>query len=323
MKELTLQILPWIFFLLLFILCLVIVLLLVVLFVPIRYHIHGEVKEKIPNVKGRARWLLGIGKVDFSYDESFLLQVKVLGKSLYQYPKTNKENLDKEKTKEDGPKDCPKPSNPVFPLQEKPRDKDKDVPLEIVSAEEIFTEDVLKESQRGDHSPFEHRKKGRKKKRKEKKTLQQRIEEISQGVYKNLGKVQNVKEKIKYYLELLQRPELKITLQRAQSKLGKILAALLPKKWQITGVFGMEDPSLTGQITGILAFIYPYTRNHVKLYPDFEKETVQADFFFRGKLRTVTLLYQCISFLLNKDCMQAMKLLFKKENKKKKKKQEA
>ncbi len=309
MEISVLQILQWLLLLFAIILALGLILLLLILLVPVRYQIFGQAEKKKPVVKGRIRWFLGLLKVDFSLEEELKIKGSLLGKIFYQYDKNRiKKEESFGKKEEENP-----PSNEVFHYSKA---------VETAEEERIRGNNSLEDNKiNSQELKKEKPSKGKTKKRKrEKKTWEERKLFFFQSVKEKCSKIENVKDKIKYYAALLEQKEVKTAFFQAKKKIGIILKALLPGKWNITGEVGLKDPSLTGEMVGILAMLYPYTRSHITISPNFEEEKLELSFYFKGKLRAITILYQGLSFLLNKDCMRTVNLLLKKDHRKKNRK---
>lgn len=173
-----------------------------------------------------------------------------------------------------------------------------------------------------------------KEKVKQKKSLSEKIEDIKlkiQGILQKIkdiiSKIKEGKLKLEHYLELWNRNETQITFGRAKTKWGRMLKAVLPRKWKLTGEIGFKDPCTTGQIMGVLGAMYPVFGNRVQVVPNFEEEIISVEGNVKGHIRLGNLLYQVVSLLLNRHCFKFIKMIFdefgsKKNTKKSKKKKE-
>ena len=165
-----------------------------------------------------------------------------------------------------------------------------------------------------------------------KKSLSEKIEDIKSKIQDMLrkikdfiAKIQDGKLKVEHYLELWNKEETQITFDRAKNKLGRMIKALLPQKWKVTGEIGFNDPCATGQLMGALGAMYPILGNKVQIVPDFEEQVINLEGNLKGHIRLGNLLYQLVSLLLNRYCFKFIKLIFDElgSSKKGKKKQEA
>jgi hypothetical protein len=99
--------------------------------------------------------------------------------------------------------------------------------------------------------------------------------------------------------------------------LKKILRQLKPKHLQLKGVYGFEDPSLTGMTAGFiytLQAIVPQSR--IELRPCFTDAVLELEAEANGKIRVGKLAYDTARFLLKPDIR---KKIFKKSKKVKQK----
>ena len=159
------------------------------------------------------------------------------------------------------------------------------------------------------------------------------LKDITEGVktsisdiikkFRNIWKkIQDGKLKVEHYLELWNRKETQITFQRAKRKFGKVLKALLPKKWKLVGNVGFQDPATTGKIMGAVGAMYPILENNVLIVPDFENEVIELEGKIKGHVRLGNLTYQLISLLLNPHCFKFIKIVFDELGGSKKRKKE-
>ena len=152
---------------------------------------------------------------------------------------------------------------------------------------------------------------------KEKKSFSEKIKDIKlkvQGILQKIkdiiSKIQEGKLKAEHYLELWNRKETQITFSRAKTKLGRMIKALLPRKWKLTGEIGLKDPCTTGQLMGALGAMYPILGNRVQIVPDFEAEVINIEGSVKGHIRLGNLLYQIVSLVLNRHCFKFIKMIF-------------
>ena len=148
-----------------------------------------------------------------------------------------------------------------------------------------------------------------------------KIQDIVQKLKDILKKIQEGKLKAEHYLELWNRKETQVTFQRAKKKLVKVIKAVLPRKWNVNGEIGFEDPATTGKIMGAFGAMYPIVGNRVQMIPDFENEVLEVEGKVKGHVRLGNLMYQLVSLLLNRHCFKFIKLVFDELGGSKKKKQ--
>lgn len=140
--------------------------------------------------------------------------------------------------------------------------------------------------------------------------LKTKIQDVWEKIKNIINKIEEGKLKVEHYLELWNRKETQVTFQRAKVKLGKIIKAVLPRKWLVTGEVGFADPSTTGQFMGALGAMYPMLGNKVRIVPDFENQVMNIEGNVKGHIRLANLVYQIVSLVLNRQCFKFIKLVF-------------
>ena len=356
MQVVLLQILLWILRIILFLLLLMLVLIAIVMIVPIRYQVEGDFHEKKPGMRGKITWFFYLIYMKFSYEEEFHIVVRVLGIKVYD---SLKESKAFKKNKIVSEKSVENTSNSDITKEEVLENSDTNIDfpeVEVCNTEEdkkqvitSNTEDelavwereveALEKEEAELASRIIHEQKtsedniGRKKttsrNNKNKKSLEEKIEDVKTKIVNVVEKVkeiwekiQNGKLKVEHYLELWNRKETQITFQRAKRKFGKVIKAILPRKWNIDGNIGFEDPSTTGKLLGALGAMYPILGNHIRMIPDFENEVLEIEGKAKGHIRLGNLTYQLVSLLLNRHCFKFIKLIFDELGGSKKKKKE-
>ncbi len=85
----------------------------------------------------------------------------------------------------------------------------------------------------------------------------------------------------------------------------KILKHVLPRKLDVKGEFGLDDPATMGKIMEVYAFLYAFWGDHFELYTDFEREHIDVKGRIKGHLVPIYLVHQvlcmAIALLLQKD----------------------
>ena len=332
MQVVLLQILQWVLRIILFLLLLLVVLVAVVMIVPIRYQAEGEFIEKKPGIQGKLTWFFYLIHMKFAYEEEFHIVVRLLGFKLYD--SCNAETKSKRVKKDNV-------------LSNEAADVEDDVSLDV-NEEEYDLESLEKEMAAEDEAEAELAKSvihdNQSKSSLEnglnqedgadnntsddKKDLFDKLEEITlklQGVIQKIQdiikKIQDGKLKAEHYIELWNKKETQVTFQRAKKKMGKVIKAILPRKWEVVGDVGFSNPATTGQFMGVLGAMYPILGNRVKIVPDFEGEVIEVKGKVKGHIRLGNLMYQLISLLLNRHCFKFIKLIFDELSGSKKKKE--
>lgn len=89
-----------------------------------------------------------------------------------------------------------------------------------------------------------------------------------------------------------------------------IINIVKPKYFKISGVYGFEDPSLTGMLLGIISIIkgaVPKARIYVE--PDFEEELINIEAEINGDIKVWVICYRTLKLIIKKE---VRKFLFKK-----------
>ena len=153
-------------------------------------------------------------------------------------------------------------------------------------------------------------------------SIKNKVQDIIQKIKDIISKIQDGKLKVEHYIELWNREETQTTFNRAKKKFGRMIKAILPRKWKLTGEIGFSNPATTGQLMGALGAMYPILGNKVQVVPNFENEVMNIEGSVKGHIRLGNLLYQVVSLLLNRHCFKFIKLIFDELNSSKKSKKE-
>lgn len=323
MGIVLLHVLQWILRIILFLLLLLLILSVIILLVPIRYQAKGEYLEKKPKVNGKVTWFFYLVYMSFAYESDFCMQVRVLGFKIFD---TEKEKQKKktgnqeeyvediaveEKTEEIKIEDHFSKNEADIQNQE----VEKEAVVENAGASSL---EQLEQRQRSSSEKnFYESEFKEETKEKEKVTLREKITSIKLKIVEIIEKIKDViskiregKLKIEHYLELWNRRSTQITFQRAKKKLGKMITAILPRKWKLEGSLGFDNPCTTGQLMGVLGAMYPLFGNRVQIIPDFENEIIELQGNIKGHIRLGNLVYQLVSLLLNPHCFKFIKMIF-------------
>lgn len=89
-----------------------------------------------------------------------------------------------------------------------------------------------------------------------------------------------------------------------------IINIVKPKHFKISGVYGFEDPSLTGMLLGIISIIKgAVPKAQIYVDPDFEEELMNIDAEIYGDIKVFVICYRTLKLILKKE---VRKFLFKK-----------
>lgn len=266
------------------------VLLTVVLFVPVRYRIQGEVKEKETQIHIRASWLCHVISFLGDYvDGTFDYILKIFG--------VRKEfgGSDEETSSEVEEQD------------------DETVETEIsTKAEEIpqeTAEGVAEAGEAGKPGKSTDRISGKKsKKRSFCSKIASKLKKIRETVKKIWDFIVHLPQKFDKIKEVVTDAGNKNALSLTWRELRYLLRHFKFRKIHTDLEFSAGDPALTGQILGGIAVIPAFYRYDMHIYPDFASDTfyVRGTFDIKGRIRLIHLLCSVIRLLKEKDVRRVL-----------------
>lgn len=266
------------------------VLLTVVLFVPVRYRIQGEVKEKETQIHIRASWLCHVISFLGDYvDGTFDYILKIFG--------VRKEfgGSDEETSSEVEEQD------------------DETVETEIsTKAEEIpqeIAEGVAEAGEAGKPGKSTERISGKKsKKRSFCSKISSKLKKIRETVKKIWDFIVHLPQKFDKIKEVVTDAGNKNALSLTWRELRYLLRHFKFRKIHTDLEFSAGDPALTGKILGGIAVIPAFYRYDMHIYPDFASDTfyVRGTFDIKGRIRLIHLLCSVIRLLKEKDVRRVL-----------------
>lgn len=327
---------------LLSILGLLLFLIMIVLFVPVRYKADGAFCDNNPDVNAKVSWLLHIVSVSFSLNAEEKLCIRIFGfklksKKHSDYGKTP-QNVREKKTKENRIKKNKKTESDVsadYGYEAENAAVISDIQnfdfidtanLDVMSEDELIellqsetvkekrsdgaalnecngqnTEqgnNTYTESDDGKDTGGENNKTGKNKKIKKSKPEKK----------KNTSDGTKIYDKIKGYMEVLQSDEFSKSFELSKKTIGKILKAILPKKWGAFGKVGFDDPEKNGKAAAGIGIAYPWLKDHINVYCDFDNPVIDISGFAQGRIYAITLVYSGLCILLNRNVRKTIKL---------------
>ncbi len=330
MMPVFLTVLKIIGIVLLSVLALLLLILLILLFVPVRYRLRGDINadEKHFDLGFDATWLLHIIHAKASFlktereddalsakkrEEGFGYEIRLFGfkirpkkekapvidESEYELPAVVEEYRSGEERAEKAE------------LSEEPvLTKDMESKAETEEDHTVSGEESNEaESRRGEEGFSEEIPKGFGERLKDfaslLKGMGKKVRQLREnarckirGIYDNISEVSR---KIRYYYELLERESTREAIELLLHELCRILKAIKPRKYRLNMIYGFEDVSLTGEVTGILAVLFSGAGKNAVFIPDFEQPTIQGDFFFKGRIRLLTIIIVLWRLYFNKN----------------------
>lgn len=125
-------------------------------------------------------------------------------------------------------------------------------------------------------------------------------------------------EKVLRYVDILNLDVTRNAWDCCKKRLVKLLKHILPRKTNISIVYGITNPAYTGMIMGLYNVFYNYLATPLKLLPvyDSDENILEADAKLKGHIMIAPVLIQLIIVILNKNCREFYRLI-KRESKQK------
>lgn len=116
-----------------------------------------------------------------------------------------------------------------------------------------------------------------------------------------------IKEKKDEVTAFLQDEENQKTFKLIIKQFKKVFRHILPLKLKGHVTFGFDEPYTTGQVLSLAAIFYPFYRDRLLITPVFDRQVLEGEISFRGRIRAGTLLIAGIRVLLNKNFRKLLK----------------
>ena len=331
---LILKILGIAFLVLLGILLLIII---VILFVPIRYKGDGVYDDENARFVGRITWLMHLISAQIKYEKTSQLHIfiKILGITVYDNLKNTKKDIfdknseetqieDSKYTKSSSEEDVitkdvttnnteEKKYSEVHENTEKRGTQQITVEVEIEN-ETVENTNNKKENDREhdknveeclnsiDNDAVEEEETSLFEKIKlyiDK--IKHSIQNIKYTIKKMYDTMIKIKGNIKYYVRLWQAESTQRAFSKCKKRLKQIIKSIAPRRFKLNLHLGFDDISITGEIMALYGMLYPVHNGSIDLLPDFEKNVVEGDIFFKGKITICIILWVLGTLYFDKD----------------------
>ncbi|SCX00357.1 hypothetical protein SAMN02910339_00162 [Lachnospiraceae bacterium YSD2013] len=304
--EVFFKILAIIGIVLLSILGIILLAVLLVLFVPVRYRAEGSFKDNKPRLIAGGSWLLHIVSVRYTLGETDPLCIRIFGfkikskkeaepdfeeddDELIEYTPVNVPN---EQSKVDYKAESVSSENVVsVTTVEKPA-KEVSESSENTAEPEAKESLILKDEQVETSSKPESKPKKAKSKSEPNKNFENR----------------SFYDKIKKYIEIIESRRFKKTFEYSKKKIFKLLKHICPRKLQIEGEVGFDDPSVTGQILVITSMLKPVLGKNVRIVGNFEDPIVSIEGKLKGHITVFRVLWTGAVLYFNKNIRKIIKM---------------
>ncbi len=311
------------------ILGMILLLSLLILFVSIRYRVNGSYGQKDTkdlDVKARISWLFSIVIVDIAYDGRETSQkIRIFGIPLGRKKSaasTRPENIPEktqntEKEENAETNQSTKKEQAYITEKEHKTEKEQNSQNEKLIEKEQHTEEI----QQREHTQKSHQEQEPEAEQKEKRRrfsltekLRQLREKIKAAKKTIHDKIVNIKEKITQVHAILTDEKNKEALRLIGRQLRYLWKHIKPKKLSVICRFGFDDPALTGQALAAASVLYPYYRNRIQLYPNFEQKIFSGEAYVKGRIRIFPMVLIIIRLWKNKQIRSMVKKWMKKNS---------
>ena len=305
-----LKILAIIGIVLLSILGIILLAVLLVLFVPVRYKAEGSFKDNKPKLVAGGSWLLHIVSVRYTLGEADPLCIRVFGFKIKskkeaepdfeedddEFIEYTPDNVSNEQSKVDYKAESVASENVVsVTTVEKPAEE---VSSELEDSSENTAEPEAKENLILEDEQAEKPSKPVSKPKKAKSKNEPNKNFENRSFY----------DKIKKYIEIIESRRFKKTFEYSKKKVFKLLKHICPRKLQIDGEVGFDDPSVTGQILVITSMLKPVLGMNVRIVGNFEEPIISIEGKLKGRITVFRVLWTGAVLYFNKNIRKIIKM---------------
>lgn len=277
-----LQLIGWIFLVILGILVLMIC---IILFTPFRYRGEGKSPGTLQetSVDFRLSWLCSLlqGRMMFR-KETLSWQIRIGWKTF-----SSEGEIDKEKKHEEA--DFTKMRYQLEHSEKAEKKTQSSKPAETVtfisSKRRMSASDTTEEQ-------------SVKKRRKKAREFFGKIKYTFQSVCDTIKTLKKKKEIIfDFFTDEIHRA----ALQKLLNEMKRTFRYLMPRKGRIRLEYGFEDPASTGYLLAGISLLYPWIGSYSEIRPNFEEKVFRGDFFAAGRIRLVHVFMMLWRLILNRE----------------------
>ncbi len=114
-------------------------------------------------------------------------------------------------------------------------------------------------------------------------------------------------DKVKDTIRFIRSPEQKGTLRVVLYRLKKILKSILPRRFNGSIRFGLEDPFVTGVLAGGASVFYPKYYRNLSIQADFDEPGFEGDFALRGRIVIGVIAYHGLRLYMDRRIRRIIK----------------
>lgn len=284
-----------------------------VLFVPVRYKAEGSFKDNKPSFSGRASWLLHLLSVRFTLGDKEPLIIRVFGFKL--------------KKKEEKVPEFEDDADEISEIAEYPQATDEiqvqeskeepvqeeNKPEESVAAESTVTEPVISETvisepiSSGPSKNIDTKEETQTKPKIAEAHKKPRKTSEKEGSKKDFEN-RSFYDKIKKYIEIIESKRFKRAFEYSKDKIFKLIKHILPRRFNIYGEVGFDDPSVTGQILVITSMLIPIVGDKINIRGNFEEPVIDIEGKLKGRITIFKVLWTLAVLYFNKNIRKIIKM---------------
>ena len=128
-------------------------------------------------------------------------------------------------------------------------------------------------------------------------------------------KIKKVRSELRYYRNILNSNEAAYALRVIKKRLKKIFKLILPRKVRCDLIYGFSSPDITGKVYGLYCLIRNRFTKGSRVCPDFENAVFEGYIEAKGHFNLISLLYQALCIVLNRNCRKIYRSLKHHKNK--------
>lgn len=308
-----LSILKFLFIALLIIIGIIVLLFAIILLDPIKYKILLKTDDLIAKKADvyallEVTWLLKILKINFKYkDKKQKIKLSIFGITIIGKEKKDKQ-IDQIKTLEKNLTEDNSTQEKEESINTAKNSDNKKIMEEEKKEESKSTSNKTKE----DKTKEDKIKKDSKEKNKSKDYKTEDFEDHDEHEEKESfkDKSNRIIEKISYFYNYEDKEAI---IEATKKLLIRSMKALKPTKFSLTGEFGMDDPSRTGIIIGILSAISNFYRMNISIKGNYQKKIIALKLNVSGQITLGKFMWYMILFVFTKSIFKIIKkFIFKK-----------
>lgn len=127
------------------------------------------------------------------------------------------------------------------------------------------------------------------------------LADLAENMNKVIKKRDYILQKITGVRDLLGKSYTRKVLKDGKTFLVKMWKHVRPRKLRGVIHFGLEDPSATGQLLGVVGMLYPVYRNQFVIAPDFEQQVFEGKIYARGRVQIGRMTFLALRFMLTRN----------------------